>query len=248
MRSNLPQSTIKQIQMANKFLSSMEPAIRQAHLNARAFEAVGAIHQMQAATSVIAPALKVAEENNYRYASAVSQAVKSLDLAPASSLLTKETIGAFKQASEALQVNSVHLKAVSSYLNATSSLTIYSQLSGAINAASLAIDGASPNVLADYKIRKSIQNSIAELNDLQGETQPLQKDTAFNIFEFIKTYLVELIQTNQLITPKQLQMTLNLLDSTIFTLCLLKSEQIALIFALHLTYKFLNSILQECKQ
>lgn len=247
MNNNLPQSTIKQIQMANKFLSNMEPAIRQAHLNARAFEAVGAIHQMQAATSVIAPALKVAEENNYRYASAVSQAVKSLDLAPASSLLTKETIGAIKQASEALQVSSVHLKAVSSYLNTTSSLNIYSQLSGVINAASLAIDGASPNVLADYKIRKSIENSIAELNDLQGGTDHLQKETTFSIFEFIKTYLVELIQTNQLITPKQLKTTLNVLDSTIFVLCLLKPDQVPLLFALHLTYKVLNAILQECK-
>lgn len=247
MHSNLPQSTIKQIQMANKFLSSMEPAIRQVHLHARAFEAAGAIHQMLAATSSIAPALELAGENNYRYASAVSQAVKTFNPAPASPRLTVETIGAVKQASEALQVSSAQLKAVSSHLNATSSLTIYSQLSGVINAASLAIDNASPNVLADYKIRKSIENSIAELDDLQGETHPVQKDTVFSIFEFIKATLVELIQTNQLITPKQLQMTLNLLDSTIFTLCLLKSEQIALIFALHLTYKFLNAILQECK-
>ncbi len=248
MHNILPQSTIKQIQMANKFLSSMEPAIRQAHQSARAFEAAGAVFQVQSAASAISPALELARENNYRYTSAVSQVVKSLNLAPVSPLLVKETISTFNQASAVLQMNSAHIKSATSYLNTTSSLNIYSQLSGVMNVASTALDHASPNVLADYKIRKSIENSIAELNDLQGETQPLQKDTIFSIFEFIKAYLVELIQTNQLITPAQLKMTLNVLDSTIFTLCLLKSEQIALIFALHFTYKFLNAILQECKQ
>lgn len=247
MHNNLPQSTIKQIQTANKFLSNMEPAIRQIHQNARAFEAVGAISKMQSATSVIAPALEVARKNNYRYTSAVSQAVKSLNLAPVSPLLVKETISTFNQASALLQMNSAHIKFATSYLNTTSSLNIYSQLSGVMNAASIALDNAAPNVLADYKIRKSIENSIAELNDLQGETQPLQKDTVFSIFEFIKATLVELIQTNQLITPKQLQMTLNLLDSTIFILCLLKPNQVPMLVALHLTYKLLNAILQECK-
>lgn len=247
MHNILPQSTIKQIQMANTFLSSMEPAIRQAHQSARAFEAVGAISKMQSATSVIAPALEVARKNNYRYTSAVSQAVKSLNLAPVSPLLVKETISTFNQASTVLQMNSAHIKSAASYLNTTSSLNIYSQLSGVMNAAAIALDHASPNVLADYKIRKSIQNSVVELNGLQGETQPLQKDTIFNIIEFIKAYLVELIQTNQLITPKQLQMTLNLLDSTIFILCLLKPDQVPMLVALHLTYKLLNAILQECK-
>lgn len=83
MHNNLPQSTIKQIQMANNFLSSMEPAIRQAHQSARALEAVGSVFQMRSAVSAIAPALELARENNYRYTSAVSQAVKSLNLAPA---------------------------------------------------------------------------------------------------------------------------------------------------------------------
>lgn len=247
MHNILPQSTIKQIQTANKFLLNMEPAIRQIHQNARAFEAVGAIHQMQAASSVIAPALEVARKNNYRYTSAVSQAVKSLDLAPASSLLTKETIGAIKQTSAVLQMNSAHIKSAASYLNTTSSLNIYSQLFGVINATSLAIDNASPNILADYKIRKSIENSIAELDDLQEGTYHLQKDTIFSIFEFIKAYLVELIQTNQLITPAQLKMTLNVLDSAIFVLCPLKPKQVPMLFALHITYKVLNAILQECK-
>lgn len=247
MHNNLPLSTIKQIQMANKFLSSMGPAIRQAHQSARAFEAAGAVFQVQSAASVIAPALELARENNYRYTSAVSQAVKSLNLAPASSLFRKENISSIKQASVVLQMNSSYIQAVSSHLNTTSSLAIYSQLSGVMNAASLAIDNASPNILADYKIRKSIENSIAELDDLQDGTYHLQKDTIFSIFEFIKAYLVELVQTNQLITPAQLKMTLNVLDSAIFVLCLLKPDQVPLLFALHITYKVLNAILQECK-
>lgn len=247
MHNNLPQSAIKQVQMANKFLSNMEPAIRQVHQNARAFEAVGAIHQMQAATSVIAPALELARENNYRYTSAVSRAVKSFNLAPAFSLLTEETISAIKQSSAVLQMNSAQIEFATSHLNTTSSLAIYSQLSGVINAASLAIDNASPNVVTDYKIRKSIENSIAELDDLQDGTYHLEKDTIFSIFEFIKACLVELVQTNQLITPAQLKMTLNVLDSAIFVLCLLKPDQIPLLFALHITYKVLNAILQECK-
>lgn len=247
MHNNLPQSTIKQIQMANQFLSSMEPAIRQAHQSARAFEAIGAISKMQSAASAIAPALEVAKESNYRYTSAVSQAVKSLNLASISPLLAKETISAINQTSAVLQMNSAHIKSAASYLNTTSSLNIYSQLSGVMNAASIALDNTSPNVLADYKIRKSIESSVAELDDLQDETHHLQKDTTINIYKFIKAYLVELIQTNQLITPKQLQATLSVLDSTIFALCLLKPEQITLVLALHITYKFLNAILQECK-
>ena len=83
MHNILPQSTVEQIQTANRVLSSMEPTIRQAHQSARTFEALGSVFQMRSAVSAIAPALELARVNNYRYTSAVSQAVKSLNLAPA---------------------------------------------------------------------------------------------------------------------------------------------------------------------